>query len=67
MAGDKEVRACRFDLAGSAMAFEHGWLAVHQMLSAKPRGDVRAGPRRGAQSPYPFQRASTYQPDPPQR
>jgi cyclopropane-fatty-acyl-phospholipid synthase len=60
IAGEKVVRAYRLYLAGSAMAFERGWLALHQMLSAKPSGDVEAGPMRGAQSSYPFQRAYMY-------
>ena len=54
------VRAYRLYLAGSAMAFEQGWIALHQMLAAKPTGDVEAGPMRGAQSSYPFNRAYMY-------
>ena len=30
------VRAYRLYLAGSAMCFEQGWIALHQMLAAKP-------------------------------
>ena len=54
------VRAYRLYLAGSAMCFEHGWIALYQILSTKPSGDVGQGPMRGAQSVYPFQRAYIY-------
>jgi cyclopropane-fatty-acyl-phospholipid synthase len=61
IAGDRAVRAYRLYLAGSAMAFERGWMALHQMLSARPSGRVEGGPMRGAQSSYPFQRDYMYQ------
>ena len=64
IAGEKVVRAYRLYLAGSAMAFERGWLALHQMLSARPSGEVGDGPMRGAQSPYPFQRDYMASPSP---
>jgi len=57
---DNVVRAYRLYLAGSAMCFEHGWIALFQMLAAKPSGNVAEGPMRGAQSVYPFQRAYMY-------
>ncbi len=57
---DSVVRAYRLYLAGSAMCFEHGWIALFQMLAAKPSGNVAEGPMRGAQSVYPFQRAYMY-------
>jgi cyclopropane-fatty-acyl-phospholipid synthase len=44
------LRAWRLYLAGSAMAFERGWLALHQVLAA----------RAGAQSAYPFTRDHVY-------
>jgi cyclopropane-fatty-acyl-phospholipid synthase len=44
------VRAYRLYLAGSAMAFERGWMALHQVLAA----------RSGAQSPFPFTRDYIY-------
>ena len=50
------LRAYRLYLAGSAMSFEQGWIALHQMLSAKPDKKVKEGPLRGAQSVYPFSR-----------
>jgi len=57
---DRVVRAYRLYLAGCAMSFERGWLALYQMLATKPSGDVAAGPMRGAQSVYPFNRGYIY-------
>jgi cyclopropane-fatty-acyl-phospholipid synthase len=54
--GERTVRAYRLYLAGSAMAFEQGWMALHQTLASRPDGLVEAGPLRGAQSDYPFNR-----------
>ena len=58
--GDKVVRAYRLYLAGSAMSFERGWLALHQMLAVRPSGDLSDGTMRGAQSGYPFNREYIY-------
>jgi cyclopropane-fatty-acyl-phospholipid synthase len=58
------LRAYRLYLAGCALAFEQGWLALHQLLATRPDGRVAAGPLRGAQSTYPFQRGYMY-PDTP--
>jgi cyclopropane-fatty-acyl-phospholipid synthase len=57
---DKVLRAYRLYLAGSAMAFEHGWVALHQMLAVHPSGKLEGGPMRGAQSSYPFNREYMY-------
>jgi cyclopropane-fatty-acyl-phospholipid synthase len=54
--GDRVVRAYRLYLAGSAMAFERGWMALHQTLASLPDGVVGRGPLPGAQSDYPFNR-----------
>ena len=54
------VRAYRLYLAGSAMGFEQGWMALFQMLAARPSGEVGEGPMRGAQSQFPFNRAYMY-------
>jgi cyclopropane-fatty-acyl-phospholipid synthase len=54
------VRAYRVYLAGSAMGFEQGWMALFQMLAARPSGHVADGPMPGAQSQYPFNRAYMY-------
>lgn len=56
------VRAYRLYLAGCAMCFERGWLSLHQVLAARPDGDVDgAGGMRGAMSDYPFSRAYMYE------
>ena len=60
--GDKVLRAYRLYLAGSALGFERGWMALHQMLAIKPDGDTAGGAMPGAQSGYPFTRDYIYQP-----
>ncbi len=57
---ERILRAYRLYLAGSAMSFEQGWIALHQMLSVKLDGKVGDGPIRGAQSQYPFVRDYIY-------
>ena len=57
---EKVLRAYRLYLAGSAMSFERGWLALHQVLATRPDGDLGTGHLRGAQSAYPFQRGYMY-------
>jgi cyclopropane-fatty-acyl-phospholipid synthase len=54
------VRAYRLYLAGSAMCFEQGWIALDQVLAIKPTGRPEGGPMRGAQSDYPFNRSYIY-------
>ena len=54
------LRAYRLYLAGSALGFEQGWMALHQMLSIRPNGDPSYGTMRGAQSDYPFARDALY-------
>ena len=60
VASEQVIRAYRLYLAGSAMAFERGWISLQQMLAAKPSGKVDDGPLRGAQSQYPFNRDYMY-------
>lgn len=60
LTGDKVVRAYRLYLAGSALGFEQGWMALHQMLSARRSDEIAGGPMRGAQSAYPFNRGYMY-------
>lgn len=60
LAGEASVRAYRLYLAGSAMAFERGWLSIHQLLASRPDGDLGTGSLRGAQSAYPFNRGHMY-------
>ena len=50
------LRAYRLYLAGCAMSFERGWLALYQLLAAKPDGDIAGHAMRGAQSAYLFRR-----------
>jgi cyclopropane-fatty-acyl-phospholipid synthase len=57
---EKILRAYRLYLAGSAMSFERGWMSLHQILAARPSGDVEDGPMRGAQSAFPFNRSYMY-------
>jgi cyclopropane-fatty-acyl-phospholipid synthase len=57
---ERILRAYRLYLAGSAMCFEQGWISLHQMLSARPDGNVEGGALRGAQSVYPFVRDYIY-------
>ena len=57
---DTVLRAYRLYLADSAMCFERAWLSLHQMLCARPSGDVESGPMRGAQSEFPFNRDYMY-------
>jgi len=57
---ERVLRAYRLYLAGSAMAFERGWMSLHQVLAAKPSGDLMAGALPGAQSAYPFTRDYIY-------
>jgi cyclopropane-fatty-acyl-phospholipid synthase len=65
LTSDSTLRAWRLYLAGSAMAFERGWLSLHQVLAARPSGDVGEGSLRGAQSVYPFTRDHVYEPHSP--
>ena len=60
--GERVVRAYRLYLAGSAMAFERGWMSLHQVLAARPDGRIEKGLMRGAQSAYPFTRDYLYRP-----
>ena len=57
---ERVLRAYRLYLAGSAMAFERGWMSLHQVLAAKPSGELSAGAMPGAQSSYPFTRDYMY-------
>jgi cyclopropane-fatty-acyl-phospholipid synthase len=57
---ERVLRAYRLYLAGSAMSFEQGWISLHQMLCAKPDGNMATGMMRGAQSDYPFSREHMY-------
>jgi cyclopropane-fatty-acyl-phospholipid synthase len=54
------LRAYRLYLAGCAMAFEQGWISLHQMLATRPTGRPEDGTLRGAQSDHPFRRDHMY-------
>jgi len=56
LADPATVRAFRLYLSGSAVGFERGWMAIHQLLATRPSGDPVDGTMRGAQSRYPFTR-----------
>ena len=58
--GEKALRAYRLYLAGCALAFERGWISLHQILAIRPSGHSEAGPMKGAQSDYPFNRSYMY-------
>jgi cyclopropane-fatty-acyl-phospholipid synthase len=57
---ERTVRAYRLYLAGSAMGFERGWMALHQTLASRPTGRMQDGTLRGAQSQFPFNRQYMY-------
>ncbi len=54
------LRAYRLYLAGCAMGFERGWIALHQMLCIHPDGQMHSGAMAGAQSGYAFNRGYMY-------
>jgi cyclopropane-fatty-acyl-phospholipid synthase len=54
------LRAYRLYLAGCAMTFERGWIGLHQILAARPDGNMHTGNMPGAQSAYPFNRDYMY-------
>ena len=62
---ERTLRAYRLYLAGSAMSFEQGWIALHQVLATRPDGQLASGAMRGAQSVYPFVRDYIYRPSEP--
>lgn len=57
---EKTLRAYRLYLAGSAMSFEQGWISLHQVLAARPSGDIGNSRVPGAHSVYPFNRNYMY-------
>jgi cyclopropane-fatty-acyl-phospholipid synthase len=56
LTNEATVRAYRLYLAGAAMCFERGWLSLHQLLAARPDGELGDGPLRGKQSDHRFTR-----------
>lgn len=58
--GQRSLRAYRMYLAGCAMGFEHGWIALHQVL-AQPRGAGRSDELdHPADIAYPWRRDYIY-------
>ena len=57
---EKTLRAYRLYLAGCAMSFEKGWIALHQILATRPDQDLSEAPISGSQSTYPFSRHYMY-------
>lgn len=58
--GQRSLRAYRMYLAGCAMGFEHGWIALHQVL-AQPRGVGRSDELdHPADIEYPWRRDYIY-------
>lgn len=64
LAGETAVRAYRLYLAGSATAFERGWLSLYQLLASRPDGNLGTGELRGAQCGYSFNRTHMYREPP---
>jgi cyclopropane-fatty-acyl-phospholipid synthase len=58
----RTLRAYRLYLAGSALGFEQGWMALHQTLAAHPDGQRGGGALPGSMSDYPFERSYIYRP-----
>lgn len=52
LVGEKRYRVWRIYMAGSAHAFDRGWISVFQILGAKPLAD--------GSLPYPLTRAHVY-------
>jgi cyclopropane-fatty-acyl-phospholipid synthase len=57
---DKTLRAFRLYLAGCAMSFEQGWVALHQMLATRPAGPLTTGEQPAGHLQYPFRRNYMY-------
>ena len=58
---EKTLRAYRLYLAGCAMSFEKGWIALHQILATRPDHELSEAPISGGQSTYPFSRHYMYE------
>ena len=57
--GERALRAYCLYLAGCALAFERGWVSLHQILAARA-DDSAVGVMPGARSGYPFHREYMY-------
>lgn len=54
------LRAYRLYLSGCALAFEQGWVALHQILLIRPDPGLKTPTLPGAHSTYPFTRRHIY-------
>ncbi|SIS70657.1 class I SAM-dependent methyltransferase [Paracoccus saliphilus] len=54
------LRAYELYLAGCALAFEQGWMALYQILLVRPDHEIVTPEMPGAQSVYPFRRNYIY-------
>ena len=59
--GERSLRAYRLYLAGCAMGFEHGWIALHQVLAQPPAGGRADELDDPADLAYPWRRDYMYQ------
>lgn len=59
--GERSLRAYRLYLAGCAMAFEHGWIALHQILAQHPATGRSDELDRPADQAYPWTRDYMYE------
>ncbi|CAB3887302.1 hypothetical protein LMG26689_03798 [Achromobacter animicus] len=58
--GERSLRAYRLYLAGCAMAFEHGWIALHQILAQHPATGRADELDLSADLSYPWRRDYMY-------
>jgi cyclopropane-fatty-acyl-phospholipid synthase len=56
LTNEATVRAYRLYLAGSAMCFERGWLALYQILAARSDDGANLRPEWATRSDYPYTR-----------
>jgi len=54
LSSEVTVRAYRLYLAGCAVAFERGWMSIHQLLAARPGAQASNTPLRSAPAAHPF-------------
>ena len=57
LAGEERYRIWRIYMAGCALAFDRGWMSIHQVLAGKPEPDVLL--------PRPWTRRHQYPPEDP--
>ena len=57
---ERSLRAYRLYLAGCAMAFEHGWIALHQILAQPPAAERADELDEAAGHSYPWRRDYMY-------